>query len=174
MAKKMSKRYKISIIILGILIAILILPSFNRPWIGRIRANRYYAKGIEDYDISCLASRKVNLPDGNSYYIYFESTNRFTLSYTSWMITIIWTSDGEKYEKVEAFDYNRSRIIGDKNEKMWGFNKHIKEGVSVTDDIMKNDVAEEFQGLFVFKRAKNLSEVKEGLVLDGFKITTKP
>ena len=157
------------IIVLIIVAILFILPIFNKPWLGKIHAENAYRDGISKYMPSSLAARKVVLNDGNSYYLYFESTNTITLSYSSWMITVVYTSDGEKYEKVEEFDYTKALYItiNKAMERAW-----VDES-STTKEILLENIPKELKNLYAIFTASSLENLKKNLLLDGFVNVTK-
>ena len=157
------------IIVLIIVAILFILPIFNKPWLGKIHAENAYKDKMENSIASSLAARKVVLNDGNSYYLYFESTNTITLSYSSWMITVVYTSDGEKYEKVEEFDYTKALYITINKAMERSWNK--KDNSS--KEILLENIPKELRNLYAIFTASSLENLKKNLLLDGFVNVTK-
>lgn len=171
MKRQMTLRKKLAALSIALLLlTLLAIPAIDGPWISRIKANRYYYYMKERYEVSSLSSRKVELPDGSSYYMYFESANDSIVTYyRPWMITIVWTSDGRIFERVEAFNYRRSRIIGDPVlfERIWNTNCIECPG----EDLRAESAECSDKGLYIFRNAKTIDEISKGLLMDGFKVS---
>ncbi len=73
------------------------------------------------YSGTVFCNRKLNCKNGDPFQLYFWSTNGGTTTFQlNYMVSIISLPSGEQYVKQEAFDYRRSRLIGDHPKELEG------------------------------------------------------
>lgn len=70
---------------------------------------------------SAKCNQKLQCKNGDSFHLYFWSTNgNRSIVHSKYMISVITLPDGDQFVKEEPFQYKRSRVISDLKDSLDG------------------------------------------------------